>query len=500
MTAIDSRAEIDRMAALYAVPDDAPVARVPPHSVAAEQAVLGGLMLAPESWPLVSDLLSDGDFYRRDHALIFRSIREAADAGKPFDAVTMLEWFEARGLLEQVGEGAYLVELASTTPSAANVKAHAEIVAEMATRRRLIEFGSDVVDAAFQRDGRNVSEVLTEAGQRLGELQPAQRGGLMLAADSLRGWFSEFQQRAERGERVTGLPTQWQALNDATHGLQPATLYLVAARPSMGKSVVGLNLATFNALRGKTIGLFSLEMSQSDCHARNVSSLGNIPHDWLSAPDLKHTDSDAYTGRMRQAIGDLKGAQLFIDDTAGITVRQFEARARRLHSRHPLDLLVVDHIHDFKINAKEARFEYGAIVQAGKALAKEWSIPVVMLAQLNRNIAGRTERRPTLTDLRESGELEQKADVIIFLHREDYYDTPEKQTHLQGVLEMHIAKGRNVRAGARLNFRNRFDQMRIDDWDGPLPAAPKAEKTEKARGFSNGGSKKAAASGDVESF
>lgn len=492
MTVMDARAEIDRMAALYGVPDDAPVARVPPHSVPAEQAVLGGLMLAPESWPLVSDLLTDGDFYRRDHGLIFRSIREAADAGKPFDAVTMMEWFEARGLLGQVADGTYLIELASTTPSAANVKAHAEIVAEMATRRKLIEFGSEVADAAFERDGRDVSEILTDAGQRLGELQPAQRGGLLLAADSLRGWFADFQQRADRGERVTGLPTQWQALNDVTHGLQPATLYLVAARPSMGKSVFGLNLATFNALRGKTVGLFSLEMSQHDCHARNVASLGEIPHDWLSAPDLKHAESDAYTARMRQAIGDLKGAQLFIDDTAGITVRQFEARARRLHYRHPLDLLIVDHIHDFKINAKEARFEYGAIVQAGKALAKEWNIPVVMLAQLNRNIAGRTERRPTLTDLRESGELEQKADVIVFLHREDYYDTPEKQTHLQWVVEMHIAKGRNVRAGARLNFRNRFDVMRIDDWEGPLPAAP-SEPVSKARGFFGDGKKQAAA-------
>ncbi len=498
MTAIDARAEIDRMAALYAVPDDQPAVRVPPHSVPAEQAVLGGLMLAPEAWPLVSDVLTDADFYRRDHQQIFRAIREAADAGKPFDAVTIGEWFEARGLLEQVGEGAYLIELASTTPSAANVKAYAEIVADAATRRKLIEFGTGLVDAGFERDGRAVPEILSEAAQRFGELQPAQKGGLLLAADSLRGWFAEFQERAERGERITGLPTQWQALNDATHGLQPSTLYLFAARPSMGKSVLGLNLATFNALRGKTVGLFSLEMSQRDCHTRNVAALGDVPHDWLAAPDMAHEGADSYTARMTPAIRDLQRAQLFIDDTAGITVRQFEARARRLHYRHPLDLLIVDHIHDFKINAKEARFEYGAIVQAGKTLAKEWGIPVVMLAQLNRNVAGRTERRPTLTDLRESGELEQKADVIVFLHREDYYDTPEKQTHLQGVVEMHIAKGRNVRAGARLNFRNRFDVMRIDDWDGPLPVAPKAEP--QPRGFFNGGGRKKAAAGDVEGF
>lgn len=453
----------------------------PPNSVSAEQAVLGGLMLAPESWPLVADSLTEGDFYRRDHAMIFRAIREAADAGKPFDAVTIGEWFESRGLLDQVGQGAYLVELASTTPSTANVKAYAEIVLDAATRRRLIEFGHSIADAALERDGRDVSEIITEAGQQFGELQPAQKGGLLLAADSLNGWFSRFKERSERGERVTGLPTQWAEFNDATHGLQPATLYLIAARPSMGKSVFGLNLATFTALREKTVGLFSLEMSQDDCHTRNVAALGGIPHDWLQSPDVNVEESEIYMARMHAALRDLKSARLFIDDTAGISVRQFEARARRLHYRHPLDLLIVDHIHDFKIDAKQARFEYGAIVQVGKNLAKEWGIPVVMLAQLNRNVAGRAERRPTLTDLRESGELEQKADVIVFLHREDYYDTPEQQTHLQGVLEMHIAKGRNVQAGRRMNFRNQFDQMRIDDWEGPLPSPPQAEP--RPRGF-----------------
>ena len=458
---------IERLAQLYGEPEPA---RVPPHDVCAEQAVLGGLMLSPETWPMVSDQLSDEQFYRRDHQLIWRSIRELAEKGRPFDVVTMNDWFESRGLLDQVADGAYLIELASTTPSAANIVAYAQIVADMAVRRKLIDFGAGLVDAGYARDGREVPEILAEAGQSFGELQPAQKGGLMLASDSLKGWWSDFSRRCEAGERITGLPTQWASLNEATHGLQPATLYLIAARPSMGKSVVGLNLAMFTALRGKTVGLFSLEMSQHDCHARNVAALAEVPHDWVLAPSLDA--DDGYTARMAPAIARLKTAQLYVDDTAGITVRQFEARARRLHYRHRLDLLIVDHIHDFKIDAKQARFEYGAIVQAGKTLAKEWGIPVVMLAQLNRNVKDRQEKRPNLTDLRESGELEQKADVIVFLHREDYYDTPEKQTHLQGVVEMHIAKGRNVRAGARLNFRNRYDQMRLDDWQGALPTAP----------------------------
>lgn len=477
---------IERLAQLYGQPDE-PAPRVLPHSVEAEQAVLGGLMLAPEAWPQIADALTDADFYRADHQLIFRSIRELAEQHKPFDTVTLCEWFEARGLLDQVGDGGYLIGLASTTPSAANVVAYTEIVRDMAVRRRLIEFGSRLVDASFARDGREVSEILTEAGQQLGELQPAQKGGLMLAADSLKSWFAEFNRRCERGERMTGLPTQWADFNDATHGLQPATLYLIAARPSMGKSVFGLNLAMFTALRGQTVGLFSLEMSQHDCHARNIASLASVPHDWILSPSTA-TD-EGYTARMTPVIADLKRAPLYIDDTAGITVRQFEARARRLHYRHPLDLLIVDHIHDFKIDAKQARFEIGAIAQAGKTLAKEWGIPVVMLSQLNRNVAGRTDRRPTLTDLRESGELEQKGDVICFLHREDYYDTPDKQSHLQGVVELHIAKGRNVCAGARINLRNRFDQMRLDDWEGALPCAPEpaSQRTAPRRGFTGKG-------------
>jgi replicative DNA helicase len=471
---------IQRLGQLYAQPEGATV-RMPPHSVEAEQAVLGGLMLAPQAWSLVSDVLTDEDFYRRDHKRIFRSIRELAETGKPFDVVTLGERFEAHGELELVGDGAYLIELASTTPSAANVAAYAEIVREKATRRKLVGYGMNVADAAFACDGRDVAELLTEAGQQLGEMQPAQRGGLMLAADSLKSWFSEFTARCEIGARITGLPTPWHDFNEATHGLQPSTVYVIAARPSMGKSVAGLNIATFTALRGKTVGLFSLEMSQHDCHTRNIASQAEVPHDWLMTP--ANATDEGYTARMLPVIADLKAAPLYIDDTAGITVRQFEARARRLHYRTPLDLLLVDHIHDFKIDAKQARFEIGAIVQAGKTLAKEWGIPVVLFAQLNRNVAGRAERRPTLTDLRESGEIEQKADVIAFLHREDYYDTPESKTHLQGVVELHIAKGRNVRAGARINLRNRFDQMRLDDWEGPLPQAPVQEAPRQNKHF-----------------
>lgn len=490
----DTRAEIERMAALYA-PQRAELEvarlRVPPHSIDAEQAVLGGLMLSPESWSLVSDALTAEDFYRRDHALIWQAVSELADARKPFDAVTLGEWFEAHGQSEIVAHGGYLIELASSTPSAANIRAYAEIVADKAGMRRLIDAGTEAVNVGFQPDGRSFAELLNAHAQRIGELQPVQQGGARAVGESLRDWYAEFTERFTRGEHMTGLPTPWHDFNEATHGLQPSTLYLIAGRPSMGKSVVGLQLAMLSVLRGKSVGFFSLEMSATECNGRMVSALADVPHDFIIAPSNSAENSDEYLARMTPAIRDLRTSSLHIDDTPGLTVRQFEARARRLYSRQPLDLMVIDHLHDFRIDPKLARFELGQIAQVCKNLAKEWRIPVIALAQLNREVTKQGDKRPSLKDLRESGELEQKGDVIVLLHREDYYD---EDTHLKGVVEMQIAKGRNIRAGKRIHLRNRFDVMRMDDWHGALPEKPEPARTE--RGF--GRSRKQQAAGDTE--
>lgn len=493
----DAKAEVGRMAALYGEPhreSPVPHVRIPPQSIEAEQAVLGGLMLSAEAWPLVSDTLTEADFYRRDNALVWRGIEALATAGKPFDVVTLGEWFESQGLAGEVENGAYLVELSRAVHSAANIRAHAEIVTDMAARRGLIAAGTDMVNDGFQPEGRELSELLASASQRLAELQPAQRGGLRKASESLQSWFDRFTRLYERGDRLTGMPTPWSAINTATRGLQPSTLYLIAARPSMGKSVWGLNLATFAALRGHTVGVFSLEMSVDECLSRNVAALSGVPHDWVTAPSPEGDDD--YSTRLYPAVRKIKAAPLYIDDTPALTVRQFEARARRMHQRQPLELLVIDHIHDFRIDPKLARFEYGAIAQAGKNLAKEWGIPVVMLAQLNRNVTGRTDKRPTLADLRESGELEQKGDVIGFLHRENYYDSPEQKTHLQGMVEFHFAKGRNIRAGERVSLRNRFDVMRLDDWEGPLPREPEPQQRRRGFGGARPGGPDRAAGGD----
>jgi replicative DNA helicase len=441
--------------------------RVPPQSVEAEQAVLGGLMISENGWARVCGLLSADDFYRRDHQLIWRAIEELAEKQKPYDAVTMGEWFESMGQAEQVAGGAYLFELASTTPSAANIVAYAEIVAGKALQRRLIEVGTEIVNDGFQPDGKDVIDLLAEAQHRIVALQPKQRGGLQFGADSLNEWFDDLQRRYQAEDRMTGLPTPWKEVNDATHGLQGGELTLIAARPSMGKSIMGQNLALMNALRGKRVAMFSLEMNRNQIHRRNIASLMQVSHDWLLAPH----DGEDYWPRVTEAIRTLRKANLYIDDTADLTIRQVMARARNLQFKEKIDLIVVDHIHDFKINAKEARFEYGGIAQGLKTLAKEFDIPVAGLAQLNRNVGNRADKRPTMTDLRESGELEQKGDLILFLHREDYYD---KNTHLQGVVEVILAKGRDIEAGKTLYLKNDYAHMALRDWEGPLPEASRA--------------------------
>lgn len=435
--------------------------RVPPQSVSAEQAVLGAVMLDPKAWHRVADLLTDEDFYRRDHALIFRAIGDLADKRQPYDAVTVGEWFEANGLADQVDGGAYVIELASTTHSAANVRAYAEIVAEKAMRRRLIDTGTGIVNAGFGQDGRDAADVLADAQQAIVALQPRQRGGLVPAADSLNDWFSDLQRRYESGNRVTGLPTPWADVNTATHGIQRGELTLVAARPSMGKSIMGVQLAAFSALRGLRVALFSLEMTRAQIHRRNVSALAGVPHDWLLSPH----DGEDHWAQMAVAVRDLKSARLYVDDTADLTIGQVMARARNLHLQEPIDLIVVDHIHDFKIKADQARFEYGRIAQGLKTLAKELNCGMVGLAQLNRNVTSRADKTPTLGDLRESGELEQKGDLILFLHREDYYD----KEAMPGVVSVVLAKGRDLEAGKTIHLRNDYRCMALRDWDGALP-------------------------------
>ncbi|TDB28424.1 replicative DNA helicase [Stenotrophomonas sp. ATCM1_4] len=456
---------------------DATVAqmRVPPQSVAAEQAVIGGLLLYPEAWRKIEGSLEPADFYRRDHQLIFTAIRDMVERDRPFDAVTLGEWFQAQGMGEQVPDH-YLTTLASTTPSAANIAGYAKVVSDKALARRMVSIGTEIADAAY--DPRFEPEEGIAAAQVLMQgLAPSHTGGLVAVTDTLPAWFDDLRYRFELGTSITGVPTPWKDLNDATHGLQPGELIILAGRPSMGKSIAGLNIADFAAV-DRHVALFSLEMSKNQLNRRGISAAAKVPHEWLLAPG----GSDEYWAKVTAAVRDRRALNLSVDDTPALRISQLMARARALHARRPIELLVVDHIHDFKIDAKLARFEYGEIAQGLKTLAKEFNCPVLALGQLNRALSNRQDKRPNMSDLRESGEIEQKADMIIFIHRDDYYD---KTTHMRGIVELILAKGRDVEAGKSIFLRNDYAHMALRDREGDLPEAPEPDRPAPRAGGKN---------------
>jgi replicative DNA helicase len=447
---------------------------LPPHSIEAEQAVLGGLMLAPGALVKVSDWLAVEDFFRRDHQLIYRAILGLVDRKSPCDAITMGEWFLANGMADMV-DPVYLMELANTTPSAANVVAYAEIIMERSRLRRASDIGAQLLQASA-RPGAAADAVVSEAAHQLSTMQVSKlRAGLESAIPALKRMQEQMFARydaatGEKGVRLLGLPWPWRELNRVTKGLRAGVLYVVGARPNMGKSVFGGQTAVFTALSKKNVAWFSVEMTAEECMARAVAAQAQIPHDWVEDPSPSDPDAESYWPRLTSAVTMLIDAPLHIDETPGINIDQLMARARRAHMQRPLDLIVIDHMHDMGIDEKkEVRHEYGRITQGAKTLAKELGCPVILMAQLNRASATRPNKRPTMTDLRESGEIEQKADVILFLHRDDYYDPKSPR---KGIVDVILAKGRNIRTGEDVELLNCFHQMRLndlDEWDRPEP-------------------------------
>lgn len=447
---------------------------LPPCSIEAEQAVLGGLMLGPGSLVKVSDWLAAEDFFRRDHQLIYRAIVGLVDRKSPCDAITMGDWFLANGMAEMV-EPTYLMELANTTPSASNIVAYAEIVVERSRLRRASDVGAQLLQAS-NRPGAASDAVVGEAVHQLSTMHASKlRGGLESPVPALKRMqeqmFARYDAAGAPGEiRLLGLPWPWRDLNRVTKGMRAGVLYVIGARPNMGKSVFGLQAATFTARAGKHVAVFSVEMTAEECMARAVAAEAQIPHDWVENPSPHVPDAETYWPRLTGAVTILMNAPLQIDETPGINIEQLMARARRAHMQRPLDLIVIDHMHDMGIDEKkEVRHEYGRITQGAKTLAKELGCPVILMAQLNRAAATRPNKRPTMTDLRESGEIEQKADVILFLHRDEYYDPKSPR---KGIVDVILAKGRNIRTGDDVELLNCFSQMRLDDldeWDRPAP-------------------------------
>ena len=440
--------------------------RVPPQSIEAEQAVLGGLMLAPDAYDRIADQVTDNDFYRRDHQLIYRAIRELAEKNKPFDAVTLGEWFESMGLSEQVAGGAYLIELASTTPSAANIVAYAEIVRDKAVLRQLIEVGTGIVNDGFQPDGRDSSEILSAAEQQVFAIAEAGARGrtdFTPVNKALSEAFDVLQTRYANGGTVTGLPTGYTEFDEMTAGLQPTDLIILAARPAMGKTTLALNMAEHAAIRTKkAVAVFSMEMSASQLALRLISSNGRVNAQRLRSGQLEDEDWSRVTSAIRM----LRDAKIFIDDTPGLSPDVLRAKARRLKREHDLGLIVIDYLQLMAVpgNSENRATEISEISRSLKHLAKELNVPVIALSQLNRSLESRADKRPVMADLRESGAIEQDADVIVFIYRDDYYNkenSPDK-----GLAEVIIGKQRNGPTGScKLKFfgeYTRFDNLSYD--------------------------------------
>jgi replicative DNA helicase len=437
--------------------------KVPPHSIEAEQAVLGGLMLDNNAWERVSDAVSDGDFYRHDHRLIFRAVVTLAERNSPFDVVTLSEQLDKEGHLSQVGGLAYLGELAKNTPSVANIKAYAQIIRERATLRQLIGISNDIADMAYTPQGKSAVEVLDEAERQIFQIAEARpkAGGPVGINDILVRTIDRIDELFNTNEGLTGISTGFTDLDGMTSGLQPADLVIVAGRPSMGKTTFAMNLVENAVLRSdKVILVFSLEMPSDSIVMRMLSSLGRIDQTKVRSGKL---DDDDWP-RLTSAVNLLNERKLFIDDTAGISPTEMRARARRLAREHgEIGMIMVDYLQLMRIpgsSGDNRTNEISEISRSLKALAKEFNCPVIALSQLNRSLEQRPNKRPVNSDLRESGAIEQDADIIMFVYRDEVY---HPETEYKGVAEIIIGKQRNGPIGTcRLAFigkYTRFDNL-----------------------------------------
>ncbi|BAO44723.1 replicative DNA helicase [Thiolapillus brandeum] len=445
--------------------------RVPPHSLQAEQSVIGGLMLDNSTWDQVADRVSAEDFYRREHQLIFSVIALLADEQKPFDVVTLAEELERREELEDVGGLPYLAALAEDTPSAANIRAYADIVREHSVTRQLIRVGTEIAESGFRPEGRKVAQLLDEAENKVFQIaeQRNKEGEGFQPIKSLLGKaVDRIDELFGNEDPITGLSTGFDDFDKMTSGLQPADLVIVAGRPSMGKTTFAMNMAENVAIKsGKPVAVFSMEMPGESLTMRMISSLGRIDGHRIRTGQL---DDDEWP-RLTSTVNILSQAQMFIDDTAALSPTDLRARARRLmREQGQLGLIVIDYLQLMQIpgGGENRTNEISVISRSLKALAKELNVPVVALSQLNRSLEQRPNKRPIMSDLRESGAIEQDADLVVFIYRDEVYN-PESEH--KGMAEIIIGKQRNGPIGTvNLTFLGQF--TKFENYINPVYGDP----------------------------
>ena len=422
--------------------------RIPPHSIEAESSVLGGLLLDNAAWDRVADLLTDADFYRYEHRLVFGAIGALVNATKPADVITVFEHLQSQGKAEEVGGLSYLNSLAQYVPSAGNIRRYAEIVRERSILRKLVSASDEIATNAFNPQGRPVAEIVDEAEQKIfniGEQGSRMKQGFQGMDSLVVSLLDRVQEMADNPNDVTGVPTGFYDLDRLTAGFQAGDLIVLAARPSMGKTALAINIAEHVALHeGLPVAVFSMEMGAAQLAVRIVGSIGRIDQSHLRTGKL----TDEEWPRLTEAIEKLRNISLHIDESAGLTSSELRANARRLARQcGQLGLIVVDYLQlmSGSSSSDENRAtELGEISRGLKMLAKELKCPVMALSQLNRSVETRPDKRPMMSDLRESGAIEQDADIIMFIYRDDYYNKESKEP---GVAEVIIAKQRNGPTG-----------------------------------------------------
>ncbi len=434
--------------------------KLPPQALEAEQSLLGGLLLDNRKWAEVTDEVGVQDFYNQNHRLIFAAISGLQIAGDPADVVTTSEWLESEGNLENAGGLAYIGTLANNTPSTANILTYSKIVRERAILRSLIAAANDISDSAYNPQGRTPREVLDNAEKLvfdISERDGRNRQGFTSIQDLLARSIDRIEELHESKEAITGVPTGFVDLDSMTSGLQPGDLVIVAGRPSMGKTSFAMNIAEYVAVEKKLpVAIFSMEMPGEQLAMRMLASLGRINSNKIRTGRLGDEDWP----RLNSAVGLLDKAQMFVDDSAGLNALELRSRARRIaRENNNLGLIVVDYLQLMQAsdNTENRATEISGITRSLKILAKELHVPVVALSQLNRSVEQRPNKRPVMSDLRESGAIEQDADVIFFIYRDEVYNDNTEQ---KGVAEIIIGKQRNGPIGiTKLAFIGEFTRF-----------------------------------------
>ncbi len=419
--------------------------KTPPHSLESEQSVLGGLLLDNHAWEKVADIITDNDFYRQDHRLIYHHICKLIEQNKPADVITVAESLETSAELQTIGGLAYIGAIVQNTPSAANIKRYAEIVRERSIMRNLAKVCVEIADSTYNPAGRSAANLLDEAEAKVFEIAEDGARGKEGFVD-IQPLLKEVVERIEllynqdNPSNITGIASGFYDLDQKTSGFQPGDLIIVAGRPSMGKTAFSLNIAENVALElKKPVAVFSMEMGGTQLAMRLLGSVGKLDQHKVRTGRLDDQDWP----RLTHALGKLNDAPIFIDESAALNALELRARARRLYRQHgELGLIVVDYLQLMSSTGpgENRATEISEISRALKALAKELKVPLIALSQLNRSLEQRPNKRPVMSDLRESGAIEQDADVILFIYRDEVYnpDSPDK-----GIAEIIIGKQRN---------------------------------------------------------